>query len=101
MREGFAGDKKTGQPLLGPVERRFINWAIPKVTKPIMRHHLTALTAVWSVAVIVFGKLAVDNHRWLHASSWTICSTSCSRAAQTSRNLWQIDYEANIDGQPR
>jgi hypothetical protein len=22
-------------------------------------------------------------------------------AVQTSRNLWQIDYEANVDGQPR
>ncbi len=69
MTDGFAGDKKAGQSLLGPVERRFIDWAIPKVPKPIMSHHLTALTAVWSAATIVFGMLAVDDHRWLHAMS--------------------------------
>ena len=32
----FAGDKKKGTSLLGNVERRFINWGIPKVPKPIM-----------------------------------------------------------------
>ena len=65
----FAGDKKAGQSLLGPIERRFIDWAVPKVPRPVMSHHLTALTAVWSALTIVFGKLAVDDHRWLHAMS--------------------------------
>ena len=65
----FAGDKKAGQSLLGPIERRFIDWAVPKVPRPVMSHHLTALTALWSALTIVFGKLAVDDHRWLHAMS--------------------------------
>ena len=65
----FAGDKKTGQSLLGPIERRFIDWAVPKVPQPVMSHHLTALTALWSALTIVFGRLAVDDHRWLHAMS--------------------------------
>lgn len=65
----FAGDKKAGQSLLGPIERRFIDWAIPKVPRPVMSHHLTALTAVWSALTILFGWLAVDDHRWLHAMS--------------------------------
>lgn len=65
----FAGDKKAGQSLLGPIERRFIDWAVPKVPRPIMSHHLTALTAVWSALTVLFGWLAVDDRRWLHAMS--------------------------------
>lgn len=65
----FAGDKKKGQSILGPVERRFIDWAIPKIPAPIMSHHLTALTAVWSALIIVFGWLSIDNVHWLHGVS--------------------------------
>ena len=65
----FAGDKKKGQSILGPAERRFIDWAIPKIPAPIMSHHLTALTAVWSALTILFGYLAVDDIRWLHGVS--------------------------------
>lgn len=69
MAEAFAGDKKKGQSILGPVERRFIDWAIPKVPKPIMSHHLTALTAVWSALTILFGWLARSDLAWLHGVS--------------------------------
>ena len=65
----FAGDKKLGQSVLGPAERRFIDWAIPKIPTPIMSHHLTALTAVWSAAIILFGWLSIDNLAWLHGVS--------------------------------
>ncbi len=69
MTEAFAGDKKKGQSLLGPVERRAIDWMIPRVPKPIMSHHLTALTAVWSSLIVLFGWLATKNLQWLHAVS--------------------------------
>ncbi len=65
----FAGDKKKGQSILGPVERRFIDWAVPKVPRPILSHHLTALTAMWSAGTIAFGYLASDNLAWLHGVS--------------------------------
>ncbi len=65
----FAGDKKLGQSVLGPAERRFIDWAIPRIPKPIMSHHLTALTAVWSVAIVFFGWLSLGDLRWLHGVS--------------------------------
>ena len=48
MPDTFAGDKKTGQSILGPIGRRFIDWAVPKVQAPIKSHHLTALTVAWS-----------------------------------------------------
>ncbi len=69
MAEEFAGDKKKGQSLLGPVERRFIDWGIPKIPKPILSHHLTMITLLWSVGTVLFGWLAVDNRIWLHAMS--------------------------------
>ncbi len=193
MSETFAGDKKTGQSLLGTLERRFIDWGIPKVPRPILSHHLTMLTLVWSAGTVLFGWLADGNRAWLHGVSVMVffqwltdsfdgslgkyrkqglvkwgfymdhlldllfagsiviaysflvearwleflflilllvtCATMAvsfvcfagtdifswgvpvivalnlaafaTMAAQTSRNLWRIDYETNIDGAPR
>ncbi len=69
MTETFAGDKKTGHSILGPVERRFIDWGVPKIPKPVLSHHLTYLTVVWSAGTILFGWLADENRVWLHAMS--------------------------------
>jgi len=69
MNAPFAGDKKTGQSILGPYERRFIDAAVPRIPAPIMSHHLTAVTALWSVGCIIFGYLAQDNLHWLHGMS--------------------------------
>lgn len=62
----FAGDR-VRQSVLGPPERRFIDWAVPKIPNPILSHHLTMLTLVWSVLMVVFGLLAADRRVWLHA----------------------------------
>ena len=66
---GFAGDKKKGQSILGPIERRFIDWAVPKVPGPIMSHHLTMITLFWSAGTVAFGWLARDDRVWLHGVS--------------------------------
>jgi len=65
----FAGDKKKGQSILGPVERTFIDWGIPKVPKPIMSHHLTMVTLLWSAGTLFFGWLASRNLVWMHGIS--------------------------------
>ncbi len=67
--QAFAGDKKKGTSVLGAYERSFIDWAVPKIPRPIMSHHLTALTALWSVLIVFFGYLAQDNLHWLHGVS--------------------------------
>ena len=67
--EAFAGDKKKGQSILGPMERTFIDWAIPRVPRPILSHHLTSLTLLWSIGTVLFGWLAVDQRAWLHGMS--------------------------------
>ncbi len=69
MGSTFAGDKKHGQSLLGPWERRFIDWAVPKIPRPVMSQHLTMLTLVWSAGTVLFGWLAQDDRAWLHAMS--------------------------------
>lgn len=69
MNDGFAGDKKKGQSFLGPVERRFIDWGIPKIPSAIKSHHLTMVTLAWSVGTIASGWLAQDNRVWLHVMS--------------------------------
>ena len=65
----FAGDKKTGQSILGKAERRFIDWGVPKVPKPILSHHLTYVTILWSAGTVLFGWLATKNLAWLHGVS--------------------------------
>ncbi len=65
----FGGDKKHGQSILGPLERRFIDWAVPKLPRWMRSWQLTLLTAVWSAAMMLFGYLASDDRRWLWAMS--------------------------------
>lgn len=65
----FAGDKKAGQSLLGPYERRFIDWSVPRIPTPVLSHHLTMLTLVWSAGIVLFGWLASRNLAWIHGIS--------------------------------
>ncbi len=51
------------------MERRFIDWGIPKIPKRILSQHLTYVTIVWSACSILFGWLATYNLAWLHGMS--------------------------------
>lgn len=63
--KGFAGDKKVGKSLLFRYENRLKQWCIPRIPSYIETYHLTLLTLVWSVGVLVFSYLARDNFLWL------------------------------------
>lgn len=65
----FAGDRKTGQSLLGPIERRFIDAVVPRIPRPVLSHHLTLLTLLWSAGTMLFGWLASRQVAWLHGVS--------------------------------
>lgn len=69
MPETFAGDRKSGQSVLGPYERRFIDFAVVRIPEPIKSHHLTALTALWSALIVLSGWLATEQLHWLHLMS--------------------------------
>ncbi len=42
---------------------------MPKIPQPILSHHLTAVTLIWSAGTILFGYLAIDDRVWLHGMS--------------------------------
>ncbi|MDH4366293.1 MAG: hypothetical protein OEY70_19605 [Acidimicrobiia bacterium] len=66
MSSTFARNRKHGQSILGPVERRFINWAVPRIPAPILSHHFTLATLVWSAGTVGAGWMARRNLAWLH-----------------------------------
>ena len=67
--EAFSGDKKVGRSLLYPLERRFVDWAVAKVPKPIETYHLTLATIPICALLILFSFLAVNDIRWLWGMS--------------------------------
>ena len=69
MTEAFGGDKKKGQSILGPAERRLIDWGVPRIPRPVMSQHLTLFTIVWSAGIVAAGWLATIDVIWLHAIS--------------------------------
>lgn len=69
MQDAFAGDKKKGQSLFGPLERRFIEFLTPKTPLWITTDRLTYSTILWSTLIVVFSWLAQNNIHWLWAVS--------------------------------
>lgn len=62
--EPFAGDKKVGQSMLYSTERKFIDWAAPRVPKSIETYHLTLLTIPICIGIIGFSYLARFDMNW-------------------------------------
>ncbi len=65
----FGGDKKKGQSVLGPVERKFIDRWVQHIPHGVKSWHLTMTTLLWSIGTIGFGALARHNSMWLFAMS--------------------------------
>ncbi len=61
----FAGDKKKGNWVLAKAERRMVNWLVPKVPRSLETYHLTMLTVVWSIGIVIASFLARENVHWL------------------------------------
>lgn len=68
--EQFGGDKKLPmKSLLAKAEKKLIDKYTPKFPKWLEGYHLTLMTLIWSIGVIIFGWLARDNRLWLLLSS--------------------------------
>src|SRR5207253_6562298 len=63
--QGFAGAGKTNTGLLVPLERRLARFVLPRVPLWLETYHLTLLTPVWSVLIVVFSYFAARDLRWL------------------------------------
>jgi phosphatidylglycerophosphate synthase len=61
----FAGAGKSNSGLLVPLERRLGRFVLPRIPRWLETYHLTLLTLVWSIGIVIFGYLAVNNLRWL------------------------------------
>ena len=69
QREQFALASKAGSSLLSPLERRLAARLVPRIPAWLGTHHLTLMTLVWCVGLVLFGYLARGNGRWLWGSS--------------------------------
>ncbi len=65
----FAGDKKVGQSILGPIETRFKNALVPHFPKWIETYHLTLTTILWSAGMVLFGWLTRRHPAWTFGMS--------------------------------
>jgi phosphatidylglycerophosphate synthase len=61
----FAGAHKTNNSFLSPLERRLAPLVIPRIPSWLETQHLTMLTLIWSLLILVFSALAGRNLRWL------------------------------------
>lgn len=71
-KEEFAGHKKFGQSILHKPEQKLVAWGTPKIPKCIETYHLTYMTVIWSLGVLLFGYLARYNIHWLWGTSFMI-----------------------------
>ncbi len=61
----FGGDKKTGKWAFANLERRMVTWLVPRVPSWLETYHLTMLTLVWSIGIVVASLLARESLHWL------------------------------------
>lgn len=71
-KEIFSGDKKVGESTLHKWEQRIVKHFTPKIPKCIETYHLTFMTIVWSIGVLIFSYLANGNIHWLWGTSGMI-----------------------------
>jgi phosphatidylglycerophosphate synthase len=63
--EEFAGASKINTSFLTPLERRLALVVIPKIPAWLETQHLTMLTLVWSLLILLFSYRAATDIRWL------------------------------------
>jgi len=61
----FLGDKKVGETWTTKFEKAFVSSTVHLVPRWLETYHLTLLTLVWSLGVIIFAKLAQQSLHWL------------------------------------
>jgi phosphatidylglycerophosphate synthase len=61
----FAGARKTNTSFLTPLERRLAPAVLPRIPSWLETYHLTMLTLVWSLLILLFSYLAASDIRWL------------------------------------
>lgn len=68
----FKGDEKVGASILTPAETALKNYLVPKIPLAVETYHLTFMTIIWSLGVVLFGWLAAKNIQWIWGISLMI-----------------------------
>lgn len=71
-RKEFAGASKENTSFLTPLERRLAPIVLPRIPAWLETHHLTMMTLVWSLLILLFSYLAASNLKWLWGVSLMI-----------------------------
>jgi phosphatidylglycerophosphate synthase len=69
MPEPFGGNAKVGQSILHTLEKRAVDWAVPRVPSWISSVHLTLATIPISLGIILASWFAKEDFRWLWSVS--------------------------------
>jgi hypothetical protein len=64
-KQRFAGASKENTSFLTPLERKLAPIVIPRIPTLLETYHLTMLTVVWSLSILLFSYLAASNIKWL------------------------------------
>lgn len=63
-KNNFAGDKKFGKWIFSDLENRLVEKTIHLIPKWLETYHLTMMTLLWSVVIVLAGYLAEENINW-------------------------------------
>jgi len=61
----FAGDRKSDESILGRFEKKLLRAGVPMIPSSVETYHLTAMTLVWSLGVLLFSWKAQGNLNWM------------------------------------
>jgi len=64
-KQTFNGDKKNLVHFLVPYEKRFLKAVLPLVPLQVGAIHLTLMTVVWSIGIVVAGYFSREDIRWM------------------------------------
>ena len=72
LKEDVSDNQKCGESLLRKYEKKYLNQLVLKMPKWLKSYHLTLLSIIWSLLVILFSCFAKENIRWLWLVSFII-----------------------------
>ncbi len=72
QREELKLAAKSSTSLLSPLERRLAARVVPRIPARVGTQHLTMLTLAWCAGLVLFGRAAAEDLRWLWGSSLMI-----------------------------
>lgn len=95
--------QKFWDSLLGPLERKFIHWAIPKIPSWIHSYHLTNLSLIWWIGILLLSWIAREQWQifWLHGVSLMLflhwLTDSLDGSLGKMRKEWLIQWWFYMD----